>query len=83
MDYEHGRGPCGDGRVDSGGEVLARAFVKDGKARVVVTSLGEKARALITVPGHAGLKSRFGKIRNLGNGRYEFSADAIDSDILE
>ena len=65
------------------GEVCARAFVKDGKTRVIVASLGEKCNVLVTVPGQPDLKSRFGKIRNLGGGCYAFSADAIDSDVLE
>ena len=65
------------------GEVVARAFVNDGKLRVVIASLGEKCKAVVTIPGHAGLKSRFGKTRDLGGGRYEFTADAIDSDVLE
>lgn len=65
------------------GEVCARAFVRDGKVRVVIASLGAKSRAVITVPGCSGLKSRFGKVRELGNGRYEFTAGAIDSDVLE
>ena len=65
------------------GEVLARAFVRDGKVRVVIASLGKACKAVITVPGSAGLKSRFGRTRDLGGGRYEFTSDAIDSDVLE
>ncbi len=64
-------------------EVFARAFTKNGKTRVAVVSLGRKCKAVITVPGHPDLKSRFGKTKNLGGGRYEFAADAIDSDVLE
>ena len=65
------------------GEVYARAFTKDGKTRVAITSIGRKCKAVITVPGCADLKSRFGKTRSLGASRYEFAADAVDSDILE
>ena len=65
------------------GEVCARAFVRDGQLRVVIASLGKSSRAIITVPEGAGLKSRFGKTRDLGGGRYEFTSDAIDSDVLE
>lgn len=64
-------------------EVYARAFAKDGKVRVTVVSLGTPCKAVITVPGQPNLKSRFGKIRNLGGGRYEYTAKAIDSDLLE
>ena len=64
-------------------EVYARAFAKDGKVRVAVVSLGTPCKAVITVPGQPNLKSRFGKIRNLGGGRYEYTAKAIDSDLLE
>ena len=64
-------------------QVCARAFVKDGNVRVVVASLGAKCDVTLTIPGQPGLKSRFGKIRDLGGGRYAFSADAIDSDVLE
>ncbi len=64
-------------------EVYARAFVKDGDVRVVIASMGKPCKAIITVPGNAELKSRFGKTRALGNGRYEFTSDAIDSDVLE
>ena len=63
--------------------LLARAFVKDGDVRVVIASMGKPCKAIITVPGNAELKSCFGKTRALGNGRYEFTSDAIDSDVLE
>ena len=58
-------------------------IVKDGNVRVVVASLGAKCDVTLTIPGQPGLKSRFGRIRDLGGGRYAFSADEIDSDVLE
>ena len=64
-------------------EVFARAFIKDGVVRVAIASLGKPCKAIITVPGHAGLTSRFGKTRDLGDGRYEYTSDAVDSDVLE
>lgn len=63
--------------------VDARAFSSDGKLRVLVTACGPgKAEAVITVPGKANLKSRFGNIRPLGGGKYLFCGDDICSDIL-
>lgn len=64
-------------------EVQARAFVKDSRVRVVITSLGQPCKAVVTIPGVQGLKSRFGRTRDLGGGRYEFAAGAVDSDVLE
>ena len=63
--------------------VDARAFSSDGKLRVLVTACGPgKAEAVITVPGKTNLKSRFGNIRPLGDGKYLFCGDDICSDIL-
>lgn len=51
--------------------------------RVVVTSAGpNRAEAEINVPGVTGLKSRYGRTKELGNGRYLYSADGINSDLL-
>lgn len=63
--------------------VDAKAFLANGKVCVVVTSCGPgEAKAEITVPGKTRLRSRFGKIKNLGNGKYRFSGQDITSDIL-
>ena len=63
--------------------VDAKAFSSDGKICVVITACGPgKAEAVITVPGAAGLKSKFGKTKNLGNGKYLFSGIDVISDVL-
>ena len=66
------------------GEVEARAFVDENRnIRVVMVGLGQPCKAIITIPaGFPELKSKFGKTHSLGNGRYEFTASAVDSDIL-
>ena len=60
-----------------------RHVANDGRRIVVVTSDGPgEVRTVIDV-GAAGLTSRFGHCRELGGGRYEFSAVNTASDILE
>ena len=63
--------------------VAARAFVSDdGRLRVVIVGTGGKCSAVITVPGATSLKSQFGLTKSLGEGRYEFHASEVNSDIL-
>lgn len=61
----------------------ARAFV-DGKGniRVLIVGTGNPVKAVVTVPGFENLKSKYGQTRNLGGGRYEFTASEADGDIL-
>ena len=57
-----------------------------GKFRVIVIGTGGKAKGTFSLPEQfksTALRSKFGKTKPLGNGRYEFVADAVDSDVLE
>ena len=64
--------------------VDVKAMVHDGKCRVLVAASGPgKAEAILSIPGKTGLKSRYNRTRELGDGRYLFSGNNITSDILE
>ena len=57
-----------------------------GNFRVIIIGIGGKTKGTFTLPDNlksATLRSKFGKTKSLGNGRYEFSVDAVNSDILE
>ena len=57
-----------------------------GNFRVIIIGIGGKAKGIFSLPEpfqSAVLRSQFGKTKPLGNGRYEFTADAVDSDVLE
>ena len=57
-----------------------------GNLRIIVIGTGGKAKGTFTLPEEfrsASPRSKFGKTKSLGSGRYEFVADAVDSDILE
>ena len=61
----------------------ARAFSYNGKVAVVITSCGPgEGKAEIFVPGKPELRSRFGKVQNLGGGKYLFTGKDIASDVL-
>lgn len=63
--------------------VEAKLHKAGGKTVVAVTSDGPgEARAVLNA-GIAGLRSRYGHTRELGGGKYEFTAENIASDILE
>ena len=63
--------------------VDARAFSSNGKLRILITGCGPgKAKAVITIPKHQNLKSRFGNTKALGGGKYLFNGNNISSDIL-
>ena len=63
--------------------VEAKIHTAGKRAVVVITADGPgKAQAILKV-GRAGLKSRFGRTKDLGNGDYEFTGMDIASDILE
>lgn len=65
------------------GEVEARAFADAvGNIRVIIAGTGEPVRAVVTIPGFDKLQSTYGQTRNLGGGRYEFTATEADGDIL-
>lgn len=70
--------------------VVAGALLDDrGRFRVVVIGTGGKAKGTFVLPesllrlNKEPLTSEFGKTRSLGDGQYEFNADAVDSDILK
>lgn len=64
-------------------EVEARAFADTaGNIRVIIAGTGEPVRAVVTIPGFDKLQSTYGQTRNLGGGRYEFTATEADGDIL-
>ncbi len=55
----------------------------DGSRIVLITSDGPGEGRAVIDTGITGLKSRFGFTRELGSGKYEFTANNIASDILE
>lgn len=64
-------------------QVHAGAFADDtGNIRVVIVGIEKLAKAIITISGHPDLKSKFNRTRNLGGGRYEFTAEGVQGDIL-
>jgi len=64
--------------------VEARLHTADDQRQVVIiTSDGPGAVKTVIKVGKAGLKSRFGLTRALGDGSYEFSAMNTASDVLE
>ena len=70
--------------------VEAGALFDDaGNVRVIIIGTGGKAKGTFTLPesvtklNKEPLRSKFGKTKSLGSGRYEFVVEAVDSDILE
>lgn len=69
--------------------VEASAMFDDkGNFRIVIIGTGGNAQATIILPKalqerKAVLRSKYGKTRPIGDGRYQFSAGGVDSDILE
>ena len=72
-------------KLESTGEskVEAKLHTADGRGIVVITSDGPGAGVAVLDVGRDGLKSRFGKTKALGNGKYEFRGENMSSDILE
>ena len=67
-----------------GNGVEAAAFRNGDKICVLIVSIGPgNASADIVIPGCSGLKSRLGRTKDLGSGRYRFSGENIAYDILE
>ena len=63
--------------------VEAKLHTAAGRSIVVVTADGPgRAHAMLKI-GRTGLKSRFGRTKELGGGNYEFTGEDIASDILE
>jgi hypothetical protein len=64
-------------------------FDDQGDFRVIIIGTGGKAEGTLTLPENLTkqknkpLRSKFGKTQSLGNGKYKFVAENIDSDILE
>jgi hypothetical protein len=60
-----------------------------GNYRVIVIGTGGNAKGVFTLPESLSqsnptpLRSKFGKTKALGNNRYEFISESVDSDILE
>lgn len=59
-----------------------------GNYRIIVIGTGGKAKGVFTLPKsltkqkNEPLRSTFGKTQSLGNGKYEFVTESVDSDIL-
>lgn len=72
-------------KLESTGEskVEAKLHTADGKTIVVVTSDGPGEGVAVLNVGIDGLKSRFGKTKALGGGKYEFRGMNMAGDILE
>jgi len=72
--------------VENRGKATVRAMAytaENGKHCLIVVGCGGAgAEAVITVPGLANLKSRFGRTENLGTGRYQFTSPGLGSDML-
>ena len=70
----------------SGSDRVVSAILRadDGETAVLIVALGpDKVKATVAVPADKTYRSRFGASRQVAPGVYEFTADAIDSDILE
>ena len=68
----------------TGKGVEAAAFRYGDKICVLIVSIGPgNAKSEIIIPGCSGLKSKLGRTKNLGNGRYMFTGKHIQYDILE
>jgi len=67
-----------------GNGVEAAAFKWGDKIRVMVVAIGPgTASAELVIPGYASLRSRSGRTKSLGGGRYLFEGEHVVSDILE
>lgn len=79
------QGPVKLPLAEKNGKCSAALFENDiGKKAVLIVAVsGHEAECEFTVPGEASLKSRFGKTKNLGGGRYRFKGTAASSDVLE
>lgn len=66
------------------GNVKVRQFRDaEGHTCILIAGIGPgESKAIITVNDVTGLKSRYGKCRSIGKGKYEFSGENICSDIL-
>ena len=64
-------------------KVEAKLHTVGGKTIVVVTSDGPGEGIAVLNVGRDGLKSRFGKTRALGDGKYEFRGMNMSGDLLE
>ena len=68
----------------SGNGVQARAFKCGDRICVMIVAIGPgPASADIVIPGCSGLKSRRGRTKDLGGGRYRFTGENVVYDILE
>jgi hypothetical protein len=69
--------------------VEAGALLDDDRDyRIIIIGTGGKAKGTFTLPENLcqmkkELRSKYGKTKSLGNGKYEFTANGVDSDILE
>lgn len=55
---------------------------ENGNLRIIAVGLGGKTRAVITVRETRPLRSKYGLTKRIGPGKYEFTADKVNSDIL-
>lgn len=67
-----------------GGDVHAASFTDDsGNTATLIVAIGPgKSEAVIAVEGKTNLKSKYGKTKPLGDGKYLFKGEGIDSDVL-
>ena len=72
-------------KLESTGEskVEAKKHTAGGRTVVAVTSDGPGVGEAVLDVGITGLKSRFGKTTDLGNGKYKFRGENMSSDLLE
>lgn len=69
--------------------VEAGALLDDnGNYRIIVIGIEGKAKGTFTLPENlqkmkTGLRSKYGKTKSLGDGKFEFTSVGVDSDILE
>jgi hypothetical protein len=59
-----------------------RAFTSDDGKLCILAVAFEPVKAIFHVPGNVELRSQYGRFKKLGNGRWQFTADGIGSDIL-
>ncbi len=67
------------------GKVRASLFRDEkGRERVIVIGIEKENDAVFTLPGkERGFRSRYGKIKYCGDGKYQYTGPAISCDILE
>lgn len=65
------------------GEIIGAVFRHNGKTKVILANTGNSSEGEFVIKTSVPLKSRFGKIKYLGDFRYRFQAQSVEADLLE